>query len=130
MTDHQFVDTVAPWGEGIKQCTVCKAVSTPLCPIEPGRACVPAVSESWYKTAVVVSSESPHPVKEEFTDQEKIARFDAIHKMCLEHLECVERGDVDEDWDHWIFEGTMIQILAPDPEHPENFWKYYNSYFR
>ena len=60
----------------------------------------------------------------EFTDEEKIKGFEAIHAAGIAVLEEAEKnGYVREDESQWAFEFQMETIARDN----ELFWKYYNS---
>lgn len=60
----------------------------------------------------------------EFTDEEKIKKFDALYESAMYSIKEVERtGFVNEDDEHYSWE-DLITIPARDKD---KFWKYYNS---
>lgn len=62
----------------------------------------------------------------EFTDQEKIKFFNNMYNTAKNELEDHEKGDNDEDNDHYAWEEYIV-ILARDKE---PFWEYWNSFYK
>jgi len=72
------------------------------------------------------TSERSNAIKEidEFTDEEKIEGFEAIHAAGMVVLkEAEENGYVREDESQWAFEAQMGAIARDN----KLFWDYYNS---
>ncbi len=60
----------------------------------------------------------------EFTDKDKIAKFDTLYKSALHMLNEVEKnGYIPKDSEHYSWEEVM-ELLARDKG---KFWTYYNS---
>ena len=69
-----------------------------------------------WKVLKVEGEEKPWELKSlnEYTEAQKVAAFNRVYKMCIEHLSRAEKYGYDKCMEHYIYEEVMLTCCGRD----------------
>jgi hypothetical protein len=60
----------------------------------------------------------------DYSVEEKIAYFDTLHQMALDHLTEIEAGREDDDDEHYMYEAVVVMLNL---KNQKSVWEYINQ---